>query len=235
MPRILVFGASGKTGREIVSQALARGWQVAAVVRDPAKLGIRHERLVALTGDMADRASLDRAMHGSAGSAESGGSARSGAAAQAPFDAVVSALGVYSKEPTTALSEGTRDIVGAMQQAGLRRIVIVSSLGAGDSHGQGSFPVRLIQRFILKQVLIDKTRQEEILRSSGLEWTSLRPPQLTDAPTIRGDLITWSGPVQPTQRLNWKVTRASVARYVLDAFEQRRWIGEAVCLAEPAK
>ena len=114
------------------------------------------------------------------------------------------------------------EIVGAMQQAGLRRIVIVSSLGAGDSHGQGSFLVRLIQRFVLKQVLIDKARQEKILRASGLEWTLLRPPQLADAPTIRGDLITCSGPVQPAQRLNCKVTRASVARYALDAFEQRR-------------
>ena len=75
------------------------------------------------------------------------------------YDAVVSALGAYSKQPITAVSEGTRNVVAAMQSAGLRRGVTVSSLGAGDSAGQGGFVVRMIQRFILKEVLIDKIRQ----------------------------------------------------------------------------
>jgi len=214
MKTVLVFGATGKTGRQVVSQALSRGWRVRAFVRDAAKLALSHERLEIAVGDMGDRASIDRAL-------------------AAPVDAVVSALGVYSKEPTTVLSDGTRHIVAAMRAAGPRRIVVVSSLGAGDSSGQGSFMVRMIQRFILKQVLIDKTRQEQVLAESGLEWTSLRPPQLTDADRVRDDLVSWSGPTQPRQRLTWKVSRASVARYALEAIERQQWIGKAVCLSEP--
>ncbi len=214
MTSILIFGATGKTGLQIVTQALARGWSVRAVVRDAAKLVIRHVNLQVVVADMADPSAIESAL------------------LAAPVDAVVSALGVYSREPTTALSEGTRHIVEAMRRSGTHRIVVVSSLGAGDSHGQGPFAVRMVQRFILKEVLVDKTRQEQILARSGLEWTSLRPPQLTDDAGVRDDLVTWSGP-QPSRRLGWAVSRASVARYVLESVEHRKWIGAAVCLAAP--
>jgi putative NADH-flavin reductase len=211
----MILGATGKTGQALVAQALARGWRVTALVRDPSRLGITHERLATVQGDMANSESLTIALKG-------------------PVDAVVSALGVYSKVPTTALTDATRIIVNAMRAAGCARIVIVSSLGAGDSLGQGTLFVRAIQRWILKYVLLDKTSQEEVLRGSGLQWTSLRPPQLTDDPKVRDDLITWSGTSVPARRMRWKVSRATVARYALDAVEHRRWVNEAVMMVEPA-
>ncbi len=117
MTSILIFGATGKTGLQIVTQALARGWSVRAVVRDAAKLVIRHVNLQVVVADMADPSAIESAL------------------LAAPVDAVVSALGVYSREPTTALSEGTRHIVEAVPpQRHLHRIVVVStSSGAGDS------------------------------------------------------------------------------------------------------
>lgn len=212
--RILVLGATGKTGTLVVSQALARGWQVTALVRDPAKLGIAHERLKVVAGDMSDPDRLAEALAGGC-------------------DAVVSALGVYAKQPTTALTDATHVLVAAMRAGGCSRIAIVSSLGAGNSLGQGTLFVRAIQRWILKHVLVDKTGQEDVLRASGLQWTSLRPPQLTDDPTVREDIVTWVGDAAPRGRLTWKVSRATVARYLLDAIADRRWVGEAVMMAAP--
>lgn len=212
---VLILGSTGKTGQALVAQALARGWQVTALVRDPSRLAITHERLATVQGDMANAASLAIALN-------------------APVDAVISALGVYSKVPTTVLTDATRVIVSAMRAADCKRIVIVSSLGAGNSLGQGTLFVRAIQRWILKYVLLDKTSQEEVLRASGLEWTSLRPPQLTDEPLIRDDLVTWTGSEVPASRLHWKVSRATVARYALDAVEHRRWVNEAVMMVQPA-
>ena len=212
--RIIVFGATGKAGQAVVAQALERGWTVRALARDPAKLTITHQRLAVVRSDIADPASIRAAMVGQ-------------------WDAVVSALGIFSKEPSTALSDGTRRIVAEMRGAGLKRIVVISSLGAGDSNGQGTFMVRMIQRYILRETLIDKTRQEEILRSSDLEWTSLRPPQLTEDPRLRDDLVSWKAAAPTDRKLAWKVSRATLAKYVLDAVEKRLWVREAVNLSEP--
>ncbi len=212
--RIVVFGATGKTGQVIVSQALERGWTVRAMVRDPTKLGIAHARLELVRGDLADPTAIRASLAGQ-------------------WDAVVSALGIYSKQPSTVLSDGTRRIVTEMRAAGLKRIVIVSSLGAGDSNGQGTFMVRMIQRYILRETLHDKTRQEEILRGSDVEWTSLRPPQLTDDPRVRDDLVCWTAESPAKGSLTWKVSRATLAKYALDAVEQRLWLRSAINLSEP--
>ena len=212
--KIIVLGATGKAGQAIVAQALARGWTVRAMVRDPAKLAIAHAKLELVRGDIADPAAIRAALVGQ-------------------WDAVVSALGIYSKQPSTVLSEGTRRIVKELRAAGLQRFVIVSSLGAGDSNGQGSFMVRMIQRYILRETLLDKTRQEEILRASDLEWTSLRPPQLTDDPRVRDDLVVWTAAAPAARSLTWKVSRPTLARYVLDAVEKRLWVREAINLSEP--
>ncbi|MEZ5513901.1 MAG: NAD(P)H-binding protein [Steroidobacteraceae bacterium] len=212
--RIVVFGATGKAGQAIVSQALDRGWTVRAMVRDPTKLGITHARFESVSGDIADPVAIRAALAGQ-------------------WDAVVSALGIYSKHQSTVLSDGTRRIVAEMRGAKLARIVIVSSLGVGDSNGQGTFMVRMIQRYILRETLRDKTRQEEVLRSSDLEWTSLRPPQLTEDPRVRDDLVAWTGQAPAGRSLTWKVSRATLAKYVLDAVERRLWVRESVNLSEP--
>ncbi len=209
----MVFGATGKTGRQIVQQALDRGLGVTAFVRDPAKLAIGHSRLETVTGDILDAAAVDAAL------------------ARRP-DAVISALGIFQREPGTALSEGTAHVLAAMKAHGVARLVVVSSLGAGDSRGQGSLLARALQRFLLRHVLDDKTRQEQLIASSGIAATVLRPPQLTDDPGIRDDVVLWSGPA-PRRRLTWKVSRATVAKYVLDAAERGEPAGRPLNMSEP--
>ena len=211
---VMVFGATGKTGRQIVQQALDRGLSVTAFVRDPARLGLEHARLAAVVGDILDSAAVDAAL------------------ARRP-DAVISALGIFQREPGTALSEGTAHVLAAMQRHGVERLVVVSSLGAGDSRGQGSLLARGLQRFLLRHVLDDKTRQEQLIAASGLAATVFRPPQLTDDPQVRDDIVLWSGPA-PRARLTWKVSRATVASYALDAAERGEPVGRPLNMSEPA-
>src|SRR5262245_10485143 len=115
--KIIVFGASGKTGREVVSQALERGHDVTAFVRNPAKLNVSHERLTVAQGDVMNPASVNVAMPGQ--------------------DAALIAIGhTRYLGPSNTLSHGTQNIIDAMKLHGVRRIVCESALGTGDSTGR---------------------------------------------------------------------------------------------------
>lgn len=212
--RLLVFGATGPTGRRLVEQALAKGLQVTACVRDPARLDLEHAGLTIVQGDILDADSL-------------------AAAFATEADAVACTVGMFHKQADTSLSDGTRHILEYMNRRGVSRIVVVSSLGAGDSRGQGNLLAKAIQRFILREVLNDKTRQEQALSASGLDWTVFRPPQLTDDPEVRDDIVLWTG-MPPSGRMTWKVSRATVARYVLDALQTGAHSRAAVNMSEPA-
>ena len=212
--RVLVFGATGPTGGEIVCQGLERGLDITAFVRNPARLEVVSPGLQTRTGDVLDAASVEAAM------AEG-------------FDAVACALGMFHKQPETWLSDGTANIVAAMKKHGVPRIVVVSSLGAGDSRGQGNLLAKGLQKFLLRHVLDDKTRQEAVLRESGLDWSVLRPPQLTLDPVPRDDVVFWTGK-PPKTKLSWKVSRASVAKYLLDALLTGAHSRSAVNMSEPA-
>ena len=111
--RIVVFGATGGTGRQLTEQALAGGHQVTAFVRNPQSLGITHERLTLLTGDVLDPSAVERGMAGQ--------------------DAVLCALGVPAgvKGPVTLCGDGTERILAAMARDGVRRIVCQTAFSAG--------------------------------------------------------------------------------------------------------
>ena len=212
--RLLIFGATGKTGQCFVDQALQRGHVVTAFVRDPAKLAAQQDNLQLVQGDILEPASVE-------------------AAFGEPFDAVISALGVFHREDRTELSAGTRNIIDAMQKHGCRRLAVVSSLGAGDSAGQGNLLARGLQKFLLNYVLIDKTRQEELIAASDLDYTIARPPQLTDAATVCRELTVWQGPTPKGAKLSWKTSRASVAAFLLEALEQGNYLRQIVNISEP--
>ncbi len=210
---ILVFGAAGKTGLPIMSQAIDQGLHVTAFVRDPAKLTLEHERLQVIQGNIQDSVAVDRAL------------------SSADFAAVISSLGVYIKEPITPIADGTRNIIEAMEKHGPKRFIIVSSLGAGDSKGDGNLVARFIQKRFLKYVLLDKDWQERHIMKSHLDWTIIRPPQLTDEPDIHTDVLTWIGPHDRAKKVMWKVSRADVAAVCLRALKEKAHLREAIAMA----
>ena len=141
--RILVIGATGPTGRQIVDQSLAAGHEVTACVRGPDSRALPSGARV-VKADVLDRASLAEAVKGQ--------------------QAVISSLGTrLSRKPTTLLSEGTRNLIAAMTDAGARRFICITGIGAGDSRGHGGFVYdRIIQPLLLKEIYKDKDRQEAV-------------------------------------------------------------------------
>ena len=160
--KILVLGATGGTGQLIIRQALAKGYDVTALVRSPEKgAGLTGVKLA--IGDARDEAALRQAIRGQ--------------------DAVVSALGTPPSpfKEVTLLSTATRAVVNAMQAEGVSRLVAITGIGAGDSAGHGGFAFdHLILPLLLRNVYIDRNRQEAAVRNSGLDWTLVRPSVLND-------------------------------------------------------
>jgi uncharacterized protein YbjT (DUF2867 family) len=160
--RILIVGATGGTGRQLVTQALERGYAVTALVRDPSRLQVNHPQLTVLQGDVLDERSVDVAMRGQ--------------------EAVLSALGHKRYfYPTRILSEGTRNILRAMEAHKVPRLVCETSLGIGDSAGRlGLYYTLLVIPLILPFYYWDKTRQERLIAGSDVEWVITRPGVLTN-------------------------------------------------------
>lgn len=210
---ILIFGATGPTGIQLVNQALAQGHTVTAFVRDPAKLEVSHDRLHLAEGDAQDKIAVEAAIKSK------------------PFDAVISALGVYIKAPITPVADATQNILDTMAAQGPKRFICVSSVGAGDSKGEGNWFVGLIQKIFLKYVLRDKDLQERAIVESNLDWTIIRPPQLTDDPDIHNDCLCWVGPKDKSQKVIWKVSRADVAAECLRLVENPDFVREAITIA----
>lgn len=201
-PKILVLGATGATGRLIVSQAVARGYDVTALVRSAEKASdLKGATLI--VGDARDEAALRQALKGR--------------------DAVVSALGtaVSPFREVTLLSSATRALVSAMKAEHVSRLVCITGIGAGDSAGHGGFLFdTVIFPLVLRKVYADKNRQEAIVRDSGLDWVLVRPSVLNNKPghdTIRAltDLSGFNGGT---------IARANVARFVLDQVREDTWL-----------
>jgi putative NADH-flavin reductase len=163
---LLVIGASRHTGRELTQQGLAAGHTVTALVRDPARLEIRHERLRVVRGDVLDPATLSPAIAG--------------------CDAVLSSLGATSayRKPTTLYSQGMRNIIQAMHAAGVTRLIAVTAAPLGQDRDD-TLLSRAMNRAMwafIGEVYADMARMEEVLRTSDLAWTIVRPPRLTNKP-----------------------------------------------------
>ena len=208
--RLIVFGASGKTGREIVTQALERGHQVTAFVRRPEKLGLSHERLSVARGNVMDAASVDAAMPG--------------------HDAVLIALGHRRYlGPSNIVSLGTQHIVDAMKKHGVRRIVCETALGVGDSAGRlGVYYTFFVIPFILPFYWYDKGRQERVVRDSGLEWVIVRPGQLTNG-RKRGQYR--HGPKVGNYLWSVSIARADVADFMLNQIGETPYLRTAVSVS----
>jgi putative NADH-flavin reductase len=220
--KLTIFAATGGIGRHVLEQAVAAGHDVAAVVRDPNKLSGESVRIVTADLAAADPAVLESAVTGA--------------------DAVLSGLGPRSTSETGIASQGTRAIVQAMQATGVRRIVVVSAAPIGTvpsparpkpprhDPGDGFFMRHLfshVARTAFRKHYADLALMEDILRDSGLDWTVVRPPRLTDKP------LTGSYRVAHGQNLRggWSVSRADVAQLMLRVLEQPETIKQAIGIA----
>lgn len=200
--KVLVLGAAGGTGRLIVLDALARGYSVVALVRSKAR-AIDLPGAAIIEGDARDETALLRALNG--------------------CDAVVSSLGTGLSpfRKVTMLSTATRALISAMMRSGVRRLICITGVGAGDSRDHGGFLYdRLILPVLLRSVYEDKDRQEAAIRASSLDWTIVRPVMLSNEPA-RGNVraVTDLAGVH-----GGKIARADVARFVVDQLTTDIWL-----------
>jgi uncharacterized protein YbjT (DUF2867 family) len=209
--RILIVGATGGTGRQLVAQALDHGYQVTALARDPARLKVEHPRLRIVRGDVLDPSSLDAAVTGQ--------------------EAVLSALGHGQFfRPTRIQSEGTRNLLRAMESHGVRRFIGESALGLGDS----AFRIGLLYTSFVIPVILpfyfwDKARQERVIAASSADWTMVRPGVLTNGP--REGKVRHGHAVGSYLRAP-RVSRADTAAFMLEQLADDQYLHAApgLCL-----
>jgi uncharacterized protein YbjT (DUF2867 family) len=204
--RVLVIGATGGSGRQLVQQALARGHQVTAFVRDPAKLQIEHANLRIAQGNVLDYPTVESAMRGQ--------------------DAVLSALGhLKFYRPTRIQSDGMRNILRAMETCDVPRLVCETALGIGNSVGRLGLPYTfLLVPLILPFYFWDKVRQEDLIRSSDRDWIIVRPGVLTNKP---GRGTYQHGVNAGSYLLPGLVSRADVAAFMLKQLKDDTYLGLA--------
>lgn len=206
--RLLIFGATGGTGQQLVRQALERNHQVTAFVRDPSKLSLQHERLSVFRGDITQADTIRAAIPGQ--------------------DGVLSGLGTRTLGPTTLLSDAAEVIVRTMENAGVRNLIWESSLGVGDTRGQlGRLYNWILIPLLLRNIFADKERQESIIRQSRTDWTIVQPGALTNG-SLTGTYRV--GPDAPAGRMFPKISRADVADFMLREIEKRAHVREVVAL-----
>jgi putative NADH-flavin reductase len=191
-----------------MSQALRRSHDVSAFVRTPGKLTVVDPRLRIVEGDIQRADSIHAAIAG--------------------HDAVLSALGARSVGPTTLLSDAAREMVGAMQRHGVRRLIWQSSLGVGETRGRlGPVYNLLLIPLLLRHVFADKGRQEAIIRATSLDWTIVQPAALTKGPLTESYRV---GARSCRCRLFPMISRADVAHFTLEELENSRHVRQVVPL-----
>lgn len=205
--KIVVFGASGKTGTLITEQALAKGHQVTAYVRRTGALVQQHPNLKVVTGALNDTGKLKEAISGA--------------------DACVSALGGDSLiKHSPEITSGIDTIVSLMEQEGVKRLVYLSSIGAGESRKIMRPLIRFfIADIMLRVPLADHTANENRIEKSMLQWTLVRPAGLTNGPKT-GRLK--HGKSIAVLNGNPQISRANVASFIIEQLSDSSYINTGV-------
>jgi putative NADH-flavin reductase len=199
--RLVVFGAAGKSGRQIVEQALAAGHEVTAFARDLSKIGPDRPGLKPVAGDALDARGVSEAVAGQ--------------------DAVLFAIGINRRSTMTVCADSTRNIIDAMKEHGVRRFIVLSAYGASETKDTALYS-KVLRSMIGKRVE-DKDRQEELVRASGLDWVLVRPPLLTNGPRRGRYRVGFDLPI----KMFSNVSRADVADFMLKQLSDDTYLRQA--------
>jgi putative NADH-flavin reductase len=202
---MLVVGGTGSLGQVIVARALERGHRVTLLARDPKRVQLRSPDLDVVEGDALLPPSIDSAVAG--------------------HDAVVNALGAGLVRRTTLFSDSTRILIDSLHRHGVRRLVAITGVGAGETKGHGGFLYdHVIYPVFNRGVYQDKDRQEALIRASDLDWTLVRPASFREKSTTTPiEVIVQVAGVS----LCW-ISRREVSAFVVDELEHRQFVRQAV-------
>jgi uncharacterized protein YbjT (DUF2867 family) len=201
--RVTVFGAAGGTGRHVVDEARAAGYEVTVLVRDPHKLGAIDPNVTVEVGDARDPEAVARAVAGAQG--------------------VISTIGGSGMGRSTAITDAMATIVAALPAG--TRLLAVSTVGAGDSASQFPRAVRMTVGMLLRSAIADHNGQERAIMSSDLDWTIARCVGLTDGPATGEVHVLTEGKVGGS-----RIARADVARWLVANLGDATYSHQAVSL-----
>ncbi|MEH2332428.1 NAD(P)-dependent oxidoreductase [Nostoc sp.] len=204
--KVLVIGAAGKTGRAVVEQAVSASHQVTAFVHKADEYEVSDVRVI--EGDATDSVAMDAAVLGQ--------------------DAVLDTIGGKTPYKATTLeSSAANTIIASMQRNGVRRLVVTSMIGEGDSEANTPFYERLLVATFLRGADKDKAAMESAVESSGLDWVILRPALLNDDPA-KGNVRVFDA---ETGEKAHKITRADLADFMLAQLDTNEYLHQAVTIA----
>jgi putative NADH-flavin reductase len=208
--KLTIFGATGGTGRLLVEQALAAGHDVTAFVRSPAKLSVQNPMLHVVQGSIFDCAAVEQVIAGS--------------------DAVISALGPRSNDPVLDITRGMTIVIAAMQKCGARRLVVTAGMDAPfpkDRPAALDRMIRLMLNLMARNAGQDLRNAVELVEGSGLDWTVVRAPRLTDKPGGEALKVGYVG-----LGVSWELARADFALVLLQAAEQNKWLHDMPAVSD---
>lgn len=217
MRRILLFGATGRTGELLVNYALEKGYAVTALVRNPDKIKTTSANLTNIKGLPTNPEDVKKAIAG--------------------CDIVISTLSALSLKESLSfkkipaphtLERSISNAIENMQATGKKRIITLSSIGVGNSRHLAPWLMRLIIRITnFKIVFDDHDRQETLLRESNLDWTIARPVGLNDETTIKQLVVSYN--IKPSP---FKMSRKQLAKFMVDCIDDPAFIHKTPILSE---
>lgn len=209
--KIVIFGASGGTGRELLRQGKAQGHEITAFVRNPRSLPDQQGVRIVI-GDAMDAQAVAKAVAGQ--------------------DAVLSALGPRTLAKDAMLLESMKNILAAMQQNGVRRLIVLGAAGVwpgatNELSAGGKLMTLFLHSVMLKQVFAEHREMQTLIRNSATEWTVVQPPFLSNAPGHGKYRV--SGDSLPSRGM--RIARADVANFMLAQLSSMEWVKKSPYLA----
>lgn len=206
--KILVFGATGSVGKEIVKQALAAGHQISAFVRNPERRNFgESQHLTLIKGDITNYQDVEKAL--------------------ADQEVVLCAIGDGKVGKIRDI--GTKNLVKAMENSPVKRLICQTTLGMGDSYNNLNFIWKHIMfGFLLKKPFEDHKLQEQHLKNSNLNFTIVRPSALADGNLTKNFKSGFDG---NEKKLTLKISRADVAYFMLQQIESNQYSKKAVSIS----
>lgn len=205
--KLIIFGATGSVGTPLVQQALDQGYAVTAFTRNPQKLSaISHEKLSIIRGDILNPKDVNTAVSGQ--------------------DAVLCVIGDGNKG--TVRSEGTKNIIAAMKNNGVKRLICETTLGLGDSRGNLNLVWKIIFGVFLRKAFKDHEMQERHIFGSRLDYTIVRPSAFTDGDVSGTYKVGFDS---KTKGLSLKIARKDVAHFMLKQVKTDSYMNRAVSIS----
>ncbi|MBT8449145.1 MAG: SDR family oxidoreductase [Gammaproteobacteria bacterium] len=208
--RIVIIGGNSGIGLETTKLALTRGHQVTVVSRDPSNLNLSHKNLKTQSGNILSAQSMQSVL--------------------AKHDVVISAIGLPAgSSNVTLFSKGIQNVISAMQLHQINRLLTISAIGAGDSKNHGGLWFDwFLQPFVLTSDIDDKTRQEEIIKATKLDFTIIRPAILTDKSASNRYRV-----IQDYRGIETgKIARADVALFLIASIENDLYVRKTVVISD---